>query len=172
MRAPFPARPPLPVRLRYLRMEPRLHRHRRACSAHRRRVEAPGLLLEIDIGERLAVGISDGKARSLAPRQTRAAGGGDGSISSAGNSDFTPPLHQASTCFQDHPRPRSCPCIVKKYRGIERSVSSRSVISVAIWLCTCPNPPPPHASLLARSDFSLCPNAATGPGAINRAEPF
>ena len=36
---PLPARPPLPVQARYLRMEAPLHRHRQASSAHRQRVE-------------------------------------------------------------------------------------------------------------------------------------
>ena len=43
-------------------MEPRLHRHRRACSAHRRRVEAAGLLLEIDIRQLLPAVIFHDKA--------------------------------------------------------------------------------------------------------------
>ena len=45
-RAPFPARPPLPVQPRHLRTGAQLHRHRRASSAHRRRVEATPLILE------------------------------------------------------------------------------------------------------------------------------
>jgi hypothetical protein len=38
-------------------MEAQLHHHRQACSAHRRRVEGARLILEIDMGELLAVGV-------------------------------------------------------------------------------------------------------------------
>jgi hypothetical protein len=43
-------------------MEVQLHRHRQACSAHRRRVEGARLILEIDIGKLLSVTVAHDEA--------------------------------------------------------------------------------------------------------------
>src|SRR6202040_3288133 len=72
--APLPARPPLPVRPRYLKMEAQLHHYRQACSAHRRRVEGARLIVEKELGK---LRFLDRQSRRPITRQSRVAGNGE-----------------------------------------------------------------------------------------------
>ena len=55
-------------------MEAQLHRHRQACSAHRRRVEGARLIVEIELGK---LRFLDRQSRRPITRQSRVAGNGE-----------------------------------------------------------------------------------------------